>query len=189
MAPAVTRWPRASGPSARGYQNSHQKPRAELIVCRCEPLARGGVAPDLSWHDREQKRTPGATGTDPAPLAFDPDAVRRWGRAVRIGGPPPQASPPSSSPPQVSPYTGFSCWAEEFAGEGGGGGGEGGKRRAGGGWRRDGVAPNSALPCLCNLNRPIPSPVRVPRGSAALRCSQAGGGFRLAASLPPPPSP
>lgn len=190
MALPTTGWPRASSPWLPG-----EPPKSGGGSSLCA-TARGGVTPDLSWRDREQKRTPGVTGADPAPLSFPPRCRRApsRGRVVQTGapwsepGPPSQASPPFLAPPGVPLHWllllgcgicrgGWWWWW-------GAGGGRGGRR---GGWRRDGAAPNSALPCLCNLNRPTPSPVRVPRGSAALRCSQAGGGFgsALAVSLCP----
>lgn len=73
---------------------------------------------------------PGATGTNPARSLFTQEMAGAGGvgsEAVPPILPSSRPSPPPSSlpssPPQVSPYTGFSCWAEEFAEEGGGGGG------------------------------------------------------------------
>ncbi|XP_041871292.1 uncharacterized protein LOC121658442 [Corvus kubaryi] len=85
-----------------------EPPKSSGVSSLCA-TARGGVTPDLSWRDREQKRTPGVTGTDPAPLAFPPWCRRGLsrGRVVQIGapwselGPPSQASPPFLAPPGV----------------------------------------------------------------------------------------
>lgn len=110
--------------------------------------------------------------------------------------------PPPPHPPGVPLH----CRSQEFAGEGGGagagggggGGGEGRKGRwegrgGGGGWRRDGATPNSALPCLCNLNRansipgvspPVAPPPRSDAVGLEVACRHPPGSARC---HPPPP--
>lgn len=81
-------------------------------------------------------------------------------------------------------------------GRGGRGGGRGGG--GGGGWRRDGATPNSALPCLCNLNRansipgvspPVAPPPRSDAVGLEVACRHPPGSARCHPPPPPPLSP